>query len=72
MNQLSPWFAKAMGLFLLGLVRILTGAQARWWGCPPTAEQRSYFANHQSPADLVMIGAALPEELRSITRSAWL
>ena len=68
MNQLSPWFAKAMGLFLLGLVRILTGAQARWWGCPPKAEQRIYFANHQSHADLVMIWAALPEELRSITR----
>ena len=64
----SPWAAKAMGLFLLGLVRLLTGAQARWYGCPPKAEQRIYFANHQSHADLVMIWAALPEELRSITR----
>jgi 1-acyl-sn-glycerol-3-phosphate acyltransferase len=60
--------AKAMGLFLLGLVRLLTGAQARWHGCPPKAEQRIYFANHQSHADLVMIWAALPQELRSITR----
>ncbi len=57
-----------MGWFLLGLVRVLTGAQARWYGCPPKAEQRIYFANHQSHADLVMIWAALPEELRSITR----
>lgn len=57
-----------MGLFLLGLVRLLTGAQARWYGCPPKAEQRIYFANHQSHADLVMIWAALPQELRSITR----
>ena len=64
----SPWAAKAMGLFLLGLVRLLTGAQARWYGCPPKAEQRIYFANHQSHADLVMIWAALPPELRSITR----
>ena len=47
---------------------MLTGAQARWWGCPPKAEQRIYFANHQSHLDLVMIWAALPEELRSITR----
>ncbi|QGW84885.1 1-acyl-sn-glycerol-3-phosphate acyltransferase [Variovorax paradoxus] len=47
---------------------MLTGAQARWYGCPPKAEQRIYFANHQSHADLVMIWAALPEELRSITR----
>jgi 1-acyl-sn-glycerol-3-phosphate acyltransferase len=60
--------AKIMGWFLLSLVRLLTGAQARWYGCPPRAEQRIYFANHQSHADLVMIWAALPEELRSITR----
>ncbi len=60
--------AKMMSWFLLGLVRLLTGAQARWWGCPPKAEQRIYFANHQSHADLVMIWAALPQELRSITR----
>jgi len=62
------WRAQAMSLFLLGLVRVLTGAQARWHGCPPKAEQRIYFANHQSHADLVLIWAALPEELRSITR----
>lgn len=57
-----------MGWFLLGLVRVLTGAQARWWGCPPKAEQRIYFANHQSHADLVMIWAALPGELRPTVR----
>ena len=62
------WRTQAMGLFLLGLVRLLTGAQARWHGCPPKAEQRIYFANHQSHADLVLIWAALPQELRSITR----
>jgi 1-acyl-sn-glycerol-3-phosphate acyltransferase len=60
--------AKLMSVFLLGLVRFLTGSQARWYGCPPKAEQRIYFANHQSHADMVMIWAALPEELRSITR----
>ncbi len=60
--------AKLMSLFLLGLIRVLTGAQARWQGCPPKAEQRIYFANHQSHADLVLMWAALPEELRSITR----
>ena len=60
--------AKALGLFLLAFVRLLTGAQARWYGCPPKAEQRIYFANHQSHADLVMIWAALPAELRTITR----
>ena len=61
--------AKLMSLFLLGLIRVLTGSQARWHGCPPKAEQRIYFANHQSHADLVMIWAALPKELRNVTRA---
>ena len=61
--------AKMMSYFLLGLIRVLTGSQARWHGCPPKAEQRIYFANHQSHADLVMIWAALPKELRSVTRA---
>lgn len=60
--------AKIMSMFLLGLIRALTGAQARWQGCPPKAEQRIYFANHQSHADLILMWAALPAELRSITR----
>ena len=47
--------AKLMSYFLLGLIRVLTGSQARWYGCPPKAEQRIYFANHQSHADLVLI-----------------
>ena len=59
---------KLMSWFLLALIRMLTGAQARWLGCPPKAEQRIYFANHQSHADLVLIWAALPHDLRSITR----
>ena len=61
--------AKLMAFFLLGLIRVLTGSQARWYGCPPKAEQRIYFANHQSHADLVMIWAALPKELRHNTRA---
>ena len=67
-TQRHRWLAKVFGYALLGFVRLLTGAQARWYGSPPKAEQRIYFANHQSHADLVMIWAALPEELRSITR----
>ncbi len=60
--------AKLMGLLLLGLIRVLTGSQARWYGCPPKAETRIYFANHQSHADLVLIWAALPRDLRAVTR----
>ncbi len=61
--------ATLMSYFLLGLIRVLTGSQARWWGCPPKALQRIYFANHQSHIDLVMIWAALPKELRRSTRA---
>jgi 1-acyl-sn-glycerol-3-phosphate acyltransferase len=56
------------GLILAFLARLITGAQGHWYGCPPKAEQRIYFANHQSHFDWVLIWAALPSELRAITR----
>ena len=58
----------AAGFFLAGLARLITGAQGHWYGCPPKAEQRIYFANHQSHFDWVLIWAALPHELRAVTR----
>jgi 1-acyl-sn-glycerol-3-phosphate acyltransferase len=60
--------ADAAGLFLVGLTRLITGAQGHWYGCPPKAEQRIYFANHQSHFDWVLIWAALPRDLRTRTR----
>ncbi len=56
------------GLLLAGLARLITGAQGHWIGSPPKAEQRIYFANHQSHFDWVLIWAALPRELRAATR----
>lgn len=56
------------GLFLAGLARLITGAQGHWVGSPPKAEQRIYFANHQSHFDWVLIWAALPRDLRAHTR----
>jgi 1-acyl-sn-glycerol-3-phosphate acyltransferase len=60
--------SEAAGLLLAFLARLITGAQGHWYGCPPKAEQRIYFANHQSHFDWVLIWAALPSDLRSITR----
>ena len=60
--------ADSTGLFLAFLARLITGAQGHWKGCPPQAEQRIYFANHQSHFDWVLIWAALPRELRAQTR----
>jgi 1-acyl-sn-glycerol-3-phosphate acyltransferase len=57
-----------MGKLLVFIARLITGAQGHWRGCPPEALQRIYFANHQSHFDWVLIWAALPHELRSLTR----
>ena len=59
---------EATGLLLAGIARIITGAQGHWLGSPPKAEQRIYFANHQSHFDWVLIWAALPGDLRAVTR----
>jgi 1-acyl-sn-glycerol-3-phosphate acyltransferase len=59
---------EAGGLMLAFIARLITGAQGHWRGSPPKAEQRIYFANHQSHLDWVLIWAALPRELRAITR----
>ena len=56
------------GLALAAVARLITGAQGHWYGAPPKAEQRIYFANHQSHFDWVLIWAALPSDLRSVTR----
>ena len=60
--------ADLMGLLLSFIARLITGAQGHWKGCPPTAQQRIYFANHQSHLDWVLIWAALPKDLRTVTR----
>jgi 1-acyl-sn-glycerol-3-phosphate acyltransferase len=57
-----------MGLLIAFIARLITGAQGHWKGCAPKAEQRIYFANHQSHLDWVLIWAALPSELRATTR----
>ena len=59
---------EAAGLALSFIARLITGAQGHWQGSPPMAEQRIYFANHQSHFDWVLIWAALPRELRAATR----
>jgi 1-acyl-sn-glycerol-3-phosphate acyltransferase len=60
--------AQAAGLVLSSLARLITGAQGHWRGTAPKAEQRIYFANHQSHFDWVLIWATLPHALRVNTR----
>jgi 1-acyl-sn-glycerol-3-phosphate acyltransferase len=56
-----------------GLIRLITGAQARWVGVDPIREDgsvplRIYFANHASNLDAPVIWASLPSLLRRKTR----
>jgi len=53
---------------LVGLTRLVSGAQIRWAGVRPEARQRIYFANHTSHLDAMVIWAALPDEIRARTR----
>lgn len=54
---------------LIGLVRLLVGAPARWIGPPPAGRQRIYFANHSSHIDTLALWTALPSEARRHTRA---
>lgn len=56
-----------IGSLIVGLTKLLTGAQARWVGTGPIARQRIYFANHTSHLDSILIWAALPDPLRRET-----
>jgi len=52
---------------LVGIVKLLVGAYARWIGSRPDPAQRIYFANHTSHIDTLAIWSALPRSLRSST-----
>ncbi len=49
---------------LIGLVKLLVGAQARWVNAAPNSEQSIYFTNHSSHLDTLALWTALPAEIR--------
>jgi 1-acyl-sn-glycerol-3-phosphate acyltransferase len=53
---------------LVGVVKLLVGAYARWIGSAPASTQRIYFANHTSHIDTLAIWSSLPRTLRRRTR----
>jgi len=53
---------------LVGVVKLLVGAYARWIGTAPAPKQRIYFANHTSHIDTLAIWSSLPRALRGRTR----
>lgn len=56
------------GALLVGVVKLLVGAYARWIGTVPGPQQRIYFANHTSHIDTLAIWSSLPASLRRRTR----
>ena len=60
--------ARAVGHFLALTARFITAVRAEWRGVEPVAEQRIYFANHVSNADMPMIWTVLPNSIRRNTR----
>lgn len=55
---------KAIELF----AKAITAVRADWRGIEPVQQQRVYFANHVSNADMPMIWSVLPPALRRQTR----
>lgn len=53
---------------IVTVARLISGAQSRWVGCAPSTRQRIYFANHTSHLDFVVLWAALPRDVRALTR----
>lgn len=53
---------------IAGAARLLTGVQVRWRGLQPSAALHVYIANHTSHLDALVLWAALPEEIRRVTR----
>lgn len=64
--------AQVVKFCLLGLVKLLVGAQARWVGTAPNLsnkpQQSIYFTNHSSHLDTLALWTALPAEIRAKTR----
>jgi 1-acyl-sn-glycerol-3-phosphate acyltransferase len=53
---------------VVGIARILAGGNVRRVGFTPDDRQRIYFVNHSSHLDFVLVWAALPPRLRTMTR----
>lgn len=53
---------------MAALARLLCGVRVRWHNFQPDTRQRVYFGNHTSHLDALVIWAALPREVRAVTR----
>lgn len=61
-------FTQLVRLGLIGLVKLLVGANPRWVDAAPSFDQSIYFTNHTSHLDTLALWVALPAEIRRRTR----
>jgi 1-acyl-sn-glycerol-3-phosphate acyltransferase len=57
-----------VALIIIGITRLMAGANARWINCSPKDVQRIYYANHSSHLDTVVLWSALPSEIRRLIK----
>lgn len=62
------WLAALVRHCIVVGAGLITGLRALWGSTGPTANQTIYFANHTSHGDFVLLWAALPPDLRTLTR----
>ena len=68
-TPLYRWIAARLtGHLLAFTARAITAVRADWQGIEPVDQQRVYFANHVSNADMPMIWTVLPGHMRAKTR----
>ena len=65
-QQTTP--AWLMAHVLAFTAKLMSGFTTRWIDCQPDTCQRVYFANHTSHLDAVVLWAALPPDVRAVTR----
>lgn len=61
-------FARFIRACIIGLVKLLIGAQPRWVAAAPNTLQSIYFTNHSSHLDTWALWVALPKSIRLKTR----
>lgn len=67
-TPLRRWVAALARQLIVTGAGLITGLRALWGRTGPTADQTVYFANHTSHGDFVLLWAALPPDLRTLTR----
>lgn len=60
--------ASLIRVVIIGLVKLLIGAQPRWVAAAPSNTQSIYFTNHSSHLDTWALWVALPASIRTKTR----